>query len=314
MIQKFTWLTLRSADVSRAGPGLFDSFSESKLPPKLEMKTKKLQKKSTNSNRLKSTKLKVDKKSPTQVLSETLLVQNCVKFVHELTPCRGPLLSPSSLESAAVRSASQATSTPLLGSRSSVRDMVPSIGGSYAAISPMASRQQLEDDVFRSWDDDVIRRSPEVRPGDVSAVPEPRLSPLVLAGELNSSLQEEQDFFEATPPKSFVNRSRGSKKFSGPAASLMNHFGHQGTLACSLQAAGGSEAVTAAGGSEAVTAAGGSEAVTAAGGESVLAESLGVTVRVACVCGSDQVTESKVSWSAALGGESGWLWTKLTWE
>ena len=276
-----SWLTRRSADISRAGPGLFDSFSEAKVPPKLEMKTKKPQKKSTNSNRLKSTKLKLDQKSPTRVLSETLLVQNCVKFVHELTPCHGAQLSPESLESAAERLVSQATSTPLLGSRSSVRDMVPSIGGSYAVISPMAMRKELEDDVFR--------RSPEPSPaarspGDVSAAPELRLSPLVqpTASELNSSLQEEEDFFEATPPKSFVNSSRGSKKFSGPAASLMNHYGHQGTLACSLLAGGGGEAVTAA------------------GGESVLAESLGVTVRVACVCGSDQVTESKVSWSTAL--------------
>ena len=73
------------------------------MPPKLDVKTKKPRKKSitTNrlkSNRLKSSKLKAEQKSATRLLSETLLVQNCVKFVHELTPLRGPMLSPESLE------------------------------------------------------------------------------------------------------------------------------------------------------------------------------------------------------------------------
>jgi hypothetical protein len=109
----------------------------------------------------------------------------------------------------------------------------------------------------------------------------------------SSSLQQgpdsslETDMFEATPQKPYVNRSRGNPKFSGPAASLFQAFGHQATLACPPgQRTSGSDESAA---EELDNRKHGAEA------DETGVEELGITVMVRCICGDGRVTESQAS-------------------
>ena len=72
---------------------------------------------------------------------------------------------------------------------------------------------QLEDDVF-------LRRVSTLSTS--SPTPNPISRPDTIQSD---------EFYDPTPEKSFVNKSRGNRKFGGPAASLMDHIGWKFSMA-----------------------------------------------------------------------------------
>ena len=225
--------------------------------------------KKPSTTRLKSTKLSVKQDPRTPKLSETLQVKDFLKFQSDLPKTPPPYLdapSPPSGDLLDVRARegselSQATSTPLLASRSSYRDLITNaVKYNMSDITPVR-KAELEDEVFQEQEQSH------------SSLQKPSRH---LSSVHNSSLQEEQEVFDPTPEKSFVNRSRGRPKLAGPAASLFNHFGHQATLHIGHQSTLASPPSHLS-------------SFSRRGGQKQ-----DITVMIACVCGDQQITESQV--------------------
>jgi len=246
--------------------GLFSSFSK-----QVEDKTPKLKKKSHRNVRPKKLSEKPLNKPRENILSETLSVQ--VVFEGDSSPRKqDPGLakvssslatlvaeSPPFLRVRTLTALSVATSTPVLASRSDQNLPDSSPSGHCDTFSPV--RDVTDDDVFER-DEAVTTTSPATSSKD-SRLPS-------------------AEYFDATPPpqKSFVNRSRGKKKFGGPAASIMNHIGWKFSMH-TIQAQADNESACRTSLLEPVD-------------EDETGDVEEITVNIACICGSNEMTSSQV--------------------
>jgi hypothetical protein len=155
-------------------------------------------------------------------LSETLLVTDYIKFEQDVehnAPDSPFLYNPSPPTVLVTRTAvcretvprSQATSTPVLSSKSSYKELHSDAATNLGMVTPV----KYEDEVFTGKSDLGQNIESVIIPACASS---------------KSSLHDDS-CLEATPQRPFVNRSRGNPKFGGPAASLMAYIGHQGTFA-----------------------------------------------------------------------------------
>ena len=212
-------VSLDQSSRSAATPGLFNSITEEKVEPKVEPKARLASRKSTKP-RLKSKKLVVkEEQEAAKVLSATLELVDYVKFEEDARPY---LASPAVVgrrRLSTIHSTPNVISTEELGAGHPDMSVISPVrlaegeGAAGGALTPVTRDQPSP--------------SPAA-PAPISATP-PAPPAAILASALNSSLQEE-DVFDPTPQKSFVNRSRGARKFGGAAASLFRHYGHQGTI------------------------------------------------------------------------------------
>jgi len=246
-------------------PGLFSSFSK----PEKGQKSPKLKRLKSNRNvRNKKHSVRDVKKPREDILSETLEVkiifEGDIQEGHSFIPNQVSsltLLSPTATRGRGLSALSVATSTPVLASKSSWTALSSESSpapSNKMTLSPVQDIH-LEDDVF-------LRRQSTKSTSSQPSPPTSRLDP-----------KTSDEFYDATPQKSFVNRSRGNPKFGGPAASLMNHIGWKFSMATiPIQSNASSTSM-----------------LDSPGMQSTMEEEE-VTVNLDCVCGINQMTSSHV--------------------
>jgi len=250
-------------------PGLFSSFTK-----QAEEKTPKLRQKSHRNIRTKKQSARDIDKPRENILSETLEVRVVFEgdtsskeknFPSQASSLANLLPPQSPSRGRALTALSVATSTPVLSSRSSDKALSSDPSPSHCMTLSPVHDAIMEDDVFLRRGSNNSSNSP------------------TKAARVSSVASDE--FYDATPQKSFVNKSRGNPKFGGPAASLMNHIGWR----FSMHTIPIQQNTSSTG--------------TAGVDESALVESVReeeeeefgeVTVNIACVCGNNQMTASFV--------------------